>query len=86
MTKEPAFESLAEILMGIFIHGHGERARIKRSSSHRSCNDYNLFNGCGWLSQTKANSDEYTQGSADRFRKLIVDAFEIGQKYSKDQP
>jgi hypothetical protein len=41
---------------------------------------------CGWLSQTKTNRGEYTQELADRFKKLIVDAFDIGQNYSNDQP
>jgi hypothetical protein len=41
---------------------------------------------CGWLSQTKTNRGEYTQKLADRFKKLIFDAFDIGQNYSNDQP
>jgi hypothetical protein len=41
---------------------------------------------CGWVSQSKANIGDYPIEWVDSFRKLIVDAFEIGQKYSKDQP
>jgi hypothetical protein len=37
-----------------------------------------------WLSQVKTNRGEYTQELADRFKKLIVDAFDIGQNYSND--
>jgi hypothetical protein len=39
-----------------------------------------------WFSQVKTNRGEYTQELADRFKKLIVDAFDIGQNYSNDQP
>jgi hypothetical protein len=39
-----------------------------------------------WFSQIKTNRGEYTQELADRFKKLIVDAFDIGQNYSNDQP
>ena len=38
-----------------------------------------------WLSQAKANSGDYKKELADRFRKLIVDAFEIGRNCSNDQ-
>jgi hypothetical protein len=37
-----------------------------------------------WFSQVKTNRGEYTQELADRFKKLIVDAFDIGQNYSND--
>jgi hypothetical protein len=37
-----------------------------------------------WFSQIKTNRGEYTQELADRFKKLIVDAFDIGQNYSND--
>ena len=41
---------------------------------------------CGWASQSKASSGIYPSEWIDGFKKLIVEAFEIGQKYSKDQP
>jgi hypothetical protein len=86
MTKEPTFNSLAEILMGIFIHGQGSELG-KRDQAHNILAMTIIYSmWCGWLSQGKADRDEYTQESADRFKKLIVDAFEIGQKYSKDKP
>jgi hypothetical protein len=42
--------------------------------------------GCGWLSQEKANIGAYPPEVTDRLRRLIADAFVIGQKYSKEQP
>ena len=41
---------------------------------------------CGWLSQEKANRGAYPSEWIDGFKKLLVDAFVIGQKYSEDQP
>ena len=40
---------------------------------------------CGWLSQAKANRGVYTQEYVDGFKKAIIDAFEIGQEYSKER-
>jgi hypothetical protein len=40
---------------------------------------------CGWFSQEKANSGVHPEW-VDSFKRLIDDAFEIGQRYSKDQP
>jgi hypothetical protein len=86
MTKEPTFEELAALLMGMFIHQHGPDAG-KRDQAHNVLAMVIIHSiWCGWLSQAKANRGEYTQESADRFKKLIDDVFEIGQKYSKDQP
>ena len=40
---------------------------------------------CVWLSQAKTNKNSYIQKWVDSFNKAITDAFEIGQKYSKDR-
>jgi hypothetical protein len=45
-----------------------------------------MFIMCGWLSQAKAKNGRYLTEWPDNFKKLIVDAFVIGQRYSKDQP
>ena len=85
MTKEPTFEALAEILQGIFIVRYGEIGT--RDQAHNVLAMAIIYSmWCGWLSQTKTNRGEYTHELADRFRKLIVGAFEIGQNYSNDQP
>jgi hypothetical protein len=41
---------------------------------------------CGWISHARTNRGAYPSAWFDIFKKLIVDAFEIGQKYSRDQP
>jgi hypothetical protein len=41
---------------------------------------------CGWLSQAKTNRNAYTQEWLDSFKKVITDAFEIGQEYSFQRP
>jgi hypothetical protein len=40
--------------------------------------------GADGFPKQKQNKGEYTQELADRFKKLIVDAFDIGQNYSND--
>jgi hypothetical protein len=86
MTREPTFEELAALLMGMFIHQHGPDAG-KRDQAHNVLAMGIIYSiWCGWLSQEKANSGVYPPGWVDRFKKLIIDAFEIGQKYSNDQP
>jgi hypothetical protein len=86
MTKEPTFEALAEILQGIFIFRYGSEIGT-RDQAHNILAMAIIYSmWCGWLSQTKTNRGEYTQELADRFKKLIVDAFDIGQNYSNDQP
>ena len=86
MTKEPTFEELAAQLMGIAIVRDGNDVG-KRDQVHTvlaMAMVYSMW--CGWLSQEKANSGAYPPEVADRFKRLIADAFVIGQKYSKDQP
>ena len=86
MTKEPTFEALAEILQGMFIFRYGSEIGT-RDQSHNVLAMAIIYSmWCGWLSQTKTNRGEYTQELADSFKKLIVDAFDIGQNYSNDQP
>jgi hypothetical protein len=85
-TKEPTFEELAALLMGRFVHQHGSE-KGRRDKAHNVlalaiiCSMW-----CGWLSQAKANRGKYSPEWVDGFKKIIVDAFEIGQKYAKDRP
>jgi hypothetical protein len=86
MTKEPTFEELAGLLMGIFTVRNGDEVG-KRDQVHNvvaMAMAYSIW--CGWLSQEKVNRGAYPPELVDRFRRLIADAFVIGQKYSKDQP
>ena len=86
MTMEPIFNELAGLLMGMFIHQHGSEAG-KRDQAHNVLAMVIIYSiWYGWLTQEKANSGVYPPGWVDRFKKLIDDAFEIGQKYSKDKP
>ena len=88
ILKEPTFEALAALLMGKFVHRHGSEEEIgKRSQAHNVLAMTMIYSmWCGWVSQSKAHTGEYPQEWVDSFKKLIVDAFEIGQKYSEDQP
>ena len=86
MTKEPTFEGLASQLMGIAIVRDGDDVG-KRDQVHNvvaMAMVYSMW--CGWLSQEKASSGAYLPEVVDRFRRLIADAFAIGQKYSKHPP
>jgi hypothetical protein len=86
ITKEPTFEELAALLMGRFVHQHCNEVG-KRDQAHNVLAMAMIYSmWCGWVSQSKANIGDYPIEWVDSFRKLIVDAFEIGQKYSKDQP
>jgi hypothetical protein len=86
MTKEPSFEALAALLMGKFIHQHGSESG-KRDQAHNVLAMTMIYSmWCGWLTQAKANRGDYPSEWTDSFKKLVSDAFEVGQKYSKDQP
>jgi hypothetical protein len=83
MTKEPTFEAIAAILMGKFVH----QPDGKRNQAHKILAMTMIYSmWCGWVSQSRADNGDYPSEWIDRFKKLIVDAFEMGQKYSKDQP
>lgn len=41
---------------------------------------------CGWLSQAKENRKVYPPEWVDNFKKIIVEAFEIGQNYATERP
>ena len=86
MTKEPTFEELAALLQGIAIVRNGNEVG-KRDQVHQVVAMVMIYSvWCGWLSQEKANKGAYPPEVADRFKRLIADAFVIGQKYSRDQP
>jgi|GEM_PF-873367 len=90
MTENPTFKELAGLLMGRFIMEKNGQMGVRDQAHNVLAMTiiYSLW--CGWLSQAKANSDvyprRYPQEWVDGFKRLIVDAFEIGQRYSKDQP
>ena len=86
MTKEPTFEELAALLQGIAIVRNGNEVG-KRDQVHQVVAMVMIYSmWCGWLSQEKANKGAYPPEVADRLKRLIADAFVIGQKYSRDQP
>jgi hypothetical protein len=86
MTKEPTFEELAALLQGMFVHRHGSEEG-KRDQAHNVLAMVMIYSlWCGWVSQAKTNRGAAVKGTVEGFKKSIVDAFEIGQKYSKDQP
>jgi hypothetical protein len=83
---EPVFNELVGLLQGIFITEKNGQMGL-RDQAHNvlaMTMIYSLW--CGWLSQAKANRGAYIKEGPDSFKKLIVDAFEIGQRHSKDQP
>ena len=86
IIKEPTFEELAAQLRGIAIVRDGNEVG-KRDQVHNVVAMTMVYSmWCGWLSQEKANSGGYPPEVADRFKRLIADAFVIGQKDSRDKP
>ena len=82
MSQESTFEGLATLLQGKFTVQHGSKAG-KRDPAHNVLAMVIIYSmWCGWPSQAKANRGGYPREWVDSFKKLIVDAFEIGQKYS----
>ena len=75
-------------MMGKFVHRrNGEEEVGKRGQAHNVLAMTMIYSiWSGWVSQSKAHTGDYPQERVDRFKKLIDDAFEIGQKYSEDQP
>ena len=85
MSQESTFEGLAAILQGMFVHRHGSEEE-KRDQAHNVIAMVIIYSmWCGWVSQAKSNRGGYPQEWVDSFKKLIVDAFEIGEKYSEDK-
>jgi hypothetical protein len=86
ISSEPNFDRLASELQGIFPHQHGNEVG-KRDRAHDVLAMAIICSlWCGWLSRAKANRGAYLTEWPSSFKKLIVDAFEIGQQYSKVQP
>ena len=88
MTEDVILEELAGILMGMFVLGHGSE-QGKRDKDHNILAMTIIYSmWCGWFSRaiTEANGGKYTEELTDWFKKLIVDAYEIGQNYFEDQP
>lgn len=80
------FNSLATELQRKFMHDH--RGRIGgRDEAHNVLAMAILCSlWCGWLSQTKVNRKAYPPEWVNNFKKIIVDAFEIGQDYATERP
>jgi hypothetical protein len=88
MIREPTINELAGLLQGMITVRDKSTGELgKRDQVHNvlaMTMIYSLW--CGWVSQTKTNGGGYMRGTVEGFKKSIIDAFEIGQKYSKDQP
>jgi hypothetical protein len=88
MTEEPTFEELAGLLMGMVIGLDESTGEVgKRDELHNvlaMTMIYSLW--CGGVSQMKTDKGAYMRGTVEGIKKSITDAFEIGQKYLKDQP
>jgi hypothetical protein len=80
------FNSLASELQRKFMHDH--RGHIGgRDEAHNVLAMAILCSlWCGWLSQAKVNRKAYPPEWMDNFKKIIVDAFEIGQDYATERP
>jgi hypothetical protein len=80
------FNSLATELQRKFMHDH--RGHIGgRDEAHNVLTMAIICSmWCGWLSQAKINRKAYPQEWVDNFKKIIVDAFEIGQDYATERP
>jgi hypothetical protein len=80
------FNSLASELQRKFMHDH--RGHIGgRDEAHNVLTMAVLCSmWCGWLSQAKINRKAYPPEWVDNFKKIIVDAFEIGQDYATERP
>jgi hypothetical protein len=80
------FEEFAALLQGMFVVvQHGSEVG-KLDKAHNVLAEAIICSlWCGWLSQANANRGAYPPEWVDIFKKLIVDAFETGQKYSEDK-
>jgi hypothetical protein len=80
------FNRLATELQRKFMHDH--RGHIGgRDEAHNVLTMAVLCSmWCGWLSQAKINRKAYPPEWVDNFKKIIVDAFEIGQDYATERP
>ena len=86
IISNSTFNSLATELQKKFMHDH--RGHIGgRDEAHNVlaiaiiCSMW-----CGWLSQAKVNRKAYPPEWVDNFKKIIADAFEIGQNYTMERP
>jgi hypothetical protein len=80
-------EELAALLMGFIIRDGSEEEMGKRDQVHNVLAITMIYSlWCGWASQTETDRKAYMRGTVEGIKKSITDAFEIGQKYSKDQP
>jgi hypothetical protein len=85
MTEELIFKELAGLLMGKFIVQQGSNVG-EQAIAHNVLAMVTIYSiWCGWFSQEKANSGVHPEW-VDSVKDLIVDAFEIGQRFSKDKP
>ncbi len=78
--RKQTFNNIATELQTRFPHNH--RGQIGgRDKAHNVLTMTIMCSlWCGWLSQAKTNRNAYTQGWVDSLKKVITDAFEIGQE------
>jgi hypothetical protein len=86
MAEEPIFKELAGLLQGIFIMEKNGQMGVRDEAHHVFAMIIIYSIWCGWVSQAKGNRGAYLKEGVDILKRIIVGAFEIGQKYSKDQP
>jgi hypothetical protein len=86
LTEKQTFNNIATELQTRFKHDH--RGQIGgRDKAHNVLAMAIICSlWCGWLSQAKTNRNAYSQEWVDSFKKVIIDAFEIGQEYSAQRP
>ena len=85
ITSESAFINIANELQKAFVHNHSGQIGGRDKAHNVLAMAIICSMWCGWLSQAKTNRNVYTQEWVESFKKAITDAFEIGQKYSKDR-
>jgi hypothetical protein len=86
ITNQDTFNNLAFELQKQFVATYKNGAVGERDAAHNVLAMALICSlWCGWLSQAKAKDNRYSQEVVDNFKKLIIDAFEIGQYYSKER-
>lgn len=86
ITNQDTFNNLAFELQKQFVATHRNGTVGERDAAHNVLTMALICSlWCGWLSQAKAKDNRYSQEVVDNFKKLIIDAFEIGQDYSNER-
>lgn len=80
------FNSLATELQRKFSHDHGGHIGGRDEAHNVLTMAIICSMWCGWLSQAKVNRRAYPPEWVDNFKKIIADAFEMGQNYAAERP